>query len=115
LEPVCMASLIRADAPGEAPTGRLVFANPANLEKDFAPASGPARARKNLTVRLSEDDGRTWSHSRVLEPGPAGYSDLAVLPDGTILCLYECGVVDRMYDDKYLRLARFGLDWVRGA
>jgi len=38
---------------------------------------------------MSADDGRTWSAGRVLHPGPAAYSDLAVLPDGEILCLYE--------------------------
>ena len=70
--------------------------------------------RKMLTVRLSEDDCRTWAASRVLEEGPSGYSDLAVLPDGTLLCLYECGIVKRMFDDKYLRLARFNTEWIRG-
>jgi sialidase-1 len=69
--------------------------------------------RKNLTVRLSDDDCRSWSVSRLLEDGPSGYSDLAVLSDGTLLCLYECGIVRRMYDDKYLRLARFNTEWIR--
>ena len=30
----------------------------------------------------------------VLEPGPSAYSDLASLPDGTILCFYERGEKD---------------------
>lgn len=60
----------------------------------------------------SDDDGRTWAVSRVLEPGPSGYSDLAVLSDGTVLCIYECGVVERMCDDKYVRLAQFDMDWL---
>ena len=70
--------------------------------------------RKNLTLRLSEDDCQSWSHSRVLESGPAGYSDLAVLQDGTVLCFYECDIVERIHDDRYVRLARFDLDWVKG-
>ena len=50
--------------------------------------------------------------SRVLEPGPAGYSDLAVLPDGNILCLFERGDVDHMADVAHLTLARFDFDWL---
>lgn len=47
--------------------------------------------RRNLTVRLSCDDGMTWSAGYVVEPGAAGYSTLAVLPDGRIGILYERG------------------------
>jgi hypothetical protein len=74
----------------------------------------PHRDRRNPTIRVSEDDCAAWAHSRVLEPGPAGCSDPAVLPDGAILCLYECDIVERIHDDRYLRPARFDLDWVRG-
>lgn len=109
LEPICMASLLRYDWPDEGRAGRLLFANPANLEQTMA---SWACDRKRLTVRLSDDDGRTWPISRVLEAGPAGYSDLALLPAGTILCLYECGIVERMCDDRCLRLARFSLEWL---
>jgi sialidase-1 len=45
--------------------------------------------REKLTIQWSEDDGKTWPHSKLLVDGPSAYSDLAVLPDGTILCLYE--------------------------
>jgi len=61
---------------------------------------------------MSEDDGRTWVHSRVLEPGPSGYSDLAVLADGTMLCIHECGIVERIHDDRYVRLEHFDMDWL---
>lgn len=44
--------------------------------------------------------------------GPAGYSVLAVLADGTILCLYEADIVTRMCDDCYIHLARFNLEWI---
>ena len=71
--------------------------------------------RKRLAIKLSRDDGRTWPVSKVLEPGPAGYSALARLADGTILCLYECDIVNHMCDDRYLRLARFDLGWLEAA
>ena len=44
-----------------------------------------------MTVRLSEDEGKTWPVSKVLWPGPAAYSCLAVLPNGDIACLFEAG------------------------
>jgi len=50
----------------------------------------------------------------VLEPGFAGYSDLAVAGDGTILCLFERGSNDgkNSYLTKTLTLARFNAEWV---
>ena len=116
LEPICMGSIVSLHHGHP-----VVFANPGVLERTMA--GGPGRHigpdergrpfdRKQLTIRLSEDDCQTWSYKRQLEDGPSGYSDLAVLTDGTLLCLYECGVVNRMYDNRYLRLARFNLDWI---
>ena len=69
--------------------------------------------RKNVTVRASFDEGRTWPVLRTLEPGISGYSDLAVGPDGTIYCFYERGGVDDvMWDTKCLCVARFSLHWL---
>lgn len=52
--------------------------------------------------------------SRVLEPGTSGYSDLAVGPDGTIYCFYECGSTDGKdhFATRVLTLARFNLEWL---
>jgi sialidase-1 len=95
IDPVCQASLVRG--PGE--KGGLLFSNPASTR------------RERLTVRLSTDDGKKWPHARVLHPGPAAYSCLAVMPDGTIACLYERG--DRGPYET-LTLARFSRDWLVG-
>jgi hypothetical protein len=51
-------------------------------------------SRRNLTLRLSQDDGKTWPHSRVLRKGLAGYSDMAVTKEGKILCVFENGEGD---------------------
>jgi len=109
LEPVCFASLCRHSRQPEDAENIVLFANPDNLEKTMTTW---ARDRKNLTVKASFDECRTWSVSRVLEPGPSGYSDLAVLSDKTILCFYECGMIDHMADSAALTLARFSLEWV---
>jgi sialidase-1 len=116
LEPVCMGSILRLAQRGPDGTPYIVFANPDNLENKLIPGGGNlAHDRKRVTVKLSADDCRTWSASRVLEPGPSGYSDLAQAPDGSVLCIYECGMLDRMTDTASLTVARFDLEWLTGS
>lgn len=79
-EPICMASIVRVDDSGASPY--LLFVNPDS--KDI-----PKHPRRNLTVKLSADEGKTWSVAQVLNEGVSGYSDLAMGPDGTVYCLYE--------------------------
>ncbi|MCY3017434.1 MAG: sialidase family protein [Planctomycetota bacterium] len=108
LEPVCMGSMARlAD-------GGLLFANPDNLlVKGKEGKPGQNRDRRNLTIKLSRDDGKTWPVSQVVEAGPSGYSDLAVGPDGTIHCFFERGDVKTNYfHPTALSLACFGLMWL---
>ncbi|CAN5163473.1 sialidase family protein [soil metagenome] len=105
-EPICFASLIRL--PGQK---TLAFSNPNNLEiSKGTPKPGQGRDRKNLTIRLSDDDGKTWPHAKVLEAGPSGYSDLAAAKDGTIYCLFEKG---KTGSTGNLYLAAFNTDWVK--
>jgi sialidase-1 len=110
VEPVCMGSLLAI--PGQKP--RLLFSHPDNLEKAGAktpPAAGSGRDRKNVTVYLSDDGGKTWSAKRSIESGFSAYSDLAMLPDGTVLLFYErAGANTPRYGR--LTLARFSLDWI---
>lgn len=70
------------------------------------PAS--AKARERLTIRMSLDEGNTWPVSKVLEPGLATYSDLAVLPDKTVICLFGTGAGPT----KAVSLVRFNLEWL---
>jgi sialidase-1 len=123
LEPVCMSGLCTLpDAQGR-PTARVLHSNPDTLDLVARKAKpGERRDRKNLTVKLSPDHGSTWPVSRVLEPGPSAYSDLAVLPEGTILCFFESGRPgatrpgSKREDWPYARLtlARFNLEWLGG-
>ncbi|MBI2687494.1 MAG: exo-alpha-sialidase [Acidobacteria bacterium] len=111
LEPVCMAALIRH------PGGGLLFSNPDTLDATYVDAAKTVnRDRKNLTVQWSVDDGATWTAKRVMEPGLSGYSDLAATSDGTILCLFERGGLEKnIFRTSRLSLARFSLDWVKSA
>lgn len=107
-EPVCMASIVRVS---EKPRrNRIVFVNPDNVSRADGNDATVRRDRKNVSVKLSYDEAKTWAVNKVLEPGYSAYSDLAALNDGTILCLYERGASRA----DYLTLARFNLQWLTG-
>ena len=78
--PVCPASFVRAGS-------RLLFSNPVPP----GPATFERGDRVNLTVRASEDEGRSWPVARLLHKGPSAYSCLCALPGGDIGCLFEGG------------------------
>lgn len=102
LEPICMASLVRLTGK-ESDKTRLLFTNPATVD-----------ARKKITVRMSYDEGTTWPVSRMVEEGFSGYSDMAVLPDHTVVMVYERGSVDNQspYKSGSLTVARFNVEWL---
>jgi sialidase-1 len=97
IEPPAQASLIAAGGPTAADRRRLIFANPASTK------------RERLTVRVSEDDGATWPVARVVHEGPAAYSSLATLPDGSIGLLFARG--DRSPYER-ITFARLTRDWL---
>jgi sialidase-1 len=101
VEPECQASIRRLPGAG-GKEAAILFSNPAD-----------AHERWRLTVRLSRDEGKTWPVSKLLWPQAAAYSCLAVLPDGTVLCLYERGAAGYPYEK--ITLARFGRDWLEAA
>jgi sialidase-1 len=96
----CQGSILREAQPAaEGAKPRLLFVNPT------------AGSRTNLTVRVSTDDGKTWSAGRVIQPGPAAYSSVAFLKDGTIGVLYETG---KVHPYEKTSFARFNLEWLTG-
>ncbi len=110
VEPICMGTMARLSLK---PT-RLLFANPDNLSRaDGKEAPGKPRDRKNVTVQLSYDESKTWTVKKPIEVGYSGYSDLAVLPDGTILLLYERSAEGaKQFAPIALTVARFNLEWL---
>jgi sialidase-1 len=104
VEPVCMGSMVRVG-------NKILFSNPDNLERrDGKVEEGKSRDRRNVTVQISNDDGRTFIAKKVIEPDWSGYSDLAAGPDGTVYLLFERGLRTRA-----LTLARFNLEWLTDA
>jgi sialidase-1 len=96
IEPICQASIRRYRWPDGDEPGLILFSNPAH-ETD----------RRNMTVRLSDDDGQTWSAGRTLHEGPSAYSCLAVLPNSDVGCLYEKG---ETHPYESIVLARFPIN-----
>ncbi len=94
-EPSCQGSLIRFTDQERFSKNRVLLAHPSSQTE-----------RKQLTVRMSLDECRTWPVSKVLYEGSAAYSDLAIANDRTILCLYEADQYSKMV------LARFNLEWL---
>lgn len=76
VEPACQASILRYSRD----PSRILFSNPADR-----------KSRIRMTIRLSKDEGATWTTVKELGEGPAAYSCLTVLPDRSIGCLYETG------------------------
>ncbi len=99
IEPRCQGSLESYTDSVGSDRDRLLFSNPASLK------------RENLTVRLSTDAGRTWAAAKVIQPGPAAYSCLSILPDLTVGCLYERGE-KKAYER--ITFAHFNLEWLTG-
>lgn len=93
-EPVCMASLISH----KLSNGRhaLFFSNPNHKSK-----------RKNMTVRMSLDDGKTWPKKIVLDEDGGAYSSLVMVDEQTLGILYESSRADLVF--QTIQLDEFGL------
>lgn len=70
-------------------------------------SSSSAQGRVNGLLRISYDDGQTWSDGKLFAQGPMAYSTLAALKDGSYGILYEGPNNDIMF-------AKFGMSWIEG-
>jgi sialidase-1 len=117
-DPHCEGSILRLSVKGAHTRNRILFCNPDSKDSSRdAPGGigGQSRPRRNLTVRLSYDECRTWPVSKVIDSGIAGYSDLTLLPDGTLFCIYERGSTNGSQTaNAALTLFRFDLRWLTG-
>lgn len=116
LEPICMGGIVRYSLAESGGKNRILFSNPHNLSKAKGKEElGKTRDRKNVSVKLSYDEGQTWPVNKTIEPGPSMYSDIAVTPAGTILCFYGSsgsGSSLHHFAGGRLTLARFNLAWL---
>ena len=105
-EPSCQGSVVRFTDQESFNKNRILVSNPASTTE-----------RAQMTVRLSYDEGQTWPVSKVVYKGSSGYSNLAIAPDMSILCLYSKDIVwgsisDYPGPDATVSVARFDLEWL---
>jgi sialidase-1 len=75
----CNAGIIRwTDKKTNDTKGVLIFVN----------ANHPTK-RKNLSLRISKDDGKTWSAPKLLYDGPAAYSSISMLHNSDLGIVFE--------------------------
>ncbi len=95
VEPQVQASILRYTLAEQHGKNRLLFSNPKSKSK-----------RENMTVRLSYDEGKTWTQGRSLYSGSSAYSDLVVLNDMSIGALHEADNYQKIY------FSQFNLSWL---
>ena len=76
IEPICQASMLFTEE-----NETLWFLNPASES-----------SRTNMTLKSSNDSGKTWQTEKVLNSGASAYSDLTLIDKNTLGCLYEGGI-----------------------
>jgi sialidase-1 len=69
----------------------------------FTNAAAPDR--RNLAIRASADSGHTWTAPLTLHSGPAAYSTVLPLSDGSVAVLYEAGRRSYTESIRFLRLS----------
>ncbi len=88
--PACQGALLRLAGHRNDPV-RLAFSNPSFTGGRF-----------RMTVKLSEDDGKTWPRSRLIYRGFSSYSHMATLPGGRIGLVFEA--------DSFMRIKFLTID-----
>jgi sialidase-1 len=86
----------------------LLFSSPASPYRQKEHPYG----RYNLTVRLSHDDGESWTAGKTIWPHPGSYSDIVVLDDHTIGYIYERAEKGSTHYWDELHFARFNQEWL---
>ena len=86
--PICQSSIIEY---GE---NCLLFSGPVGLK------------RRNMTLRMSKDGGKTFPITKLIYKMNSVYSDLTIFEDGTIGLLFECGSKKYLETIVFVRLNR---------
>ncbi len=95
-DPGCQGSILRFSYPSPGKESLILFSNPAHKE-----------LRKNGTIRLSMDEGKTWAFSKTLVEESFAYSCLVKLSENEFGILFE--------RDNYSKIsfAKKALDWLK--
>ena len=96
--PACNGDILRCTAPN----GRMLLLHSLPYGKE----------RKDVTVFVSFDEGKTWPVHRTIVPYPSAYSSLCQLPDGTIGLYVEEALNDGV--NYSMVFYNFSLEWLLG-
>ncbi len=78
IDPGCNASIIRYSQASDGNKNILIFSNAKSTKE-----------RKNLSIRLSTDEGKTWTEGKTIYEGGSAYSSMTVLKNGDIGLFFE--------------------------
>jgi len=93
VDPGCNAGIIRfPDEKSSLEKGVLLFVN-----------ANHKTLRKNLTLKISKDDGETWSAEKTIYKGPAAYAALSLLENGDLGIIFE---KDDYTQNSFVRLPK---------
>jgi len=96
VDPGCNGSIIRYTSVKEgSDKNRLLFSN-----------AKQKKGRTNLTVRISYDEGQSWSEGKTIYPGGSAYSSLTILDNGDIGLVFE---KDYYTENPFVS---FSLEWL---
>lgn len=98
-DPACNGDLLRYSLRSEgARRDRMLHSIPADTAE-----------RRNVSVALSYDEGKSWPVRKTVWAEPAGYSSLTRLADGSIGLLTEVGDWDTGFEIRFTRLT---MEWL---
>ncbi len=96
VDPGCNASIIRYTSVKEgADKNRLLFSN-AKMNNN----------RANMSIRISYNEGITWSKGKTIYQGSSAYSSMTILANGDIGLFFE---KDNYTENVFVRIS---LDWL---
>jgi len=96
IDPGCNASIIRYTSVKEGATkNRLLFSN-ANMKDE----------RTNMTIKVSYDEGKSWTAGKTIYSGGSAYSSMSILANGDIGLFFE---KDNYQENAFVRLT---LEWL---
>ncbi len=79
IDPACNASIIKYNFHDKGNIKNLILFSNVCAESE----------RKNLSLKISEDQGKTWAHQKIIYPGSAAYSSMAIDKNGFVGILFE--------------------------
>tara|TARA_R110002074_G_scaffold122612_1_gene257239 strand:+ start:1145 stop:2272 length:1128 start_codon:yes stop_codon:yes gene_type:complete len=96
IDPGCNASIIRYTSIEEgADKNRILFSN-AKMKDE----------RSNMTIRISYDEGKSWTDGKTIYTGSSAYSSMSILSNGDVGLFFE---KDNYQDNVFVRLT---LEWL---